>query len=723
MKSRGEKATDRSRWRNALPLLVVLAGVLAYTNSFDGVLLFDDEHHIVNNEQLKQSTLWWNYIVESRRPVVSASLVLNYALGRLDVWGYHAFNLTVHLLAGLTLFGVVRRTLLLQPGLVGTASGARWFALSVALIWVVHPLQTQSVTYIIQRGESMMGLFYLLTLYCAIRGIDSRRGGFWQGASVLACALGMGSKAVMVTAPLIVLLYDRVFVSPSIGRALRRRWGLYVGLAGTWAVLAACGVLGGVLDPAERSRATAGLAFKGISPLEYALTQPGVILHYLKQSVWPHPLCLDYAWPVARSAGAVMVPSLVLAALLGTTVLLLRRKGALGFLGVWFFAIIAPTSSVIPIKDVAFEHRMYLSLASVVILSVGVGHAGLGWLFARFAFPTGLRRFATASSVGAVVLALLVMTTVRNRDYHSAEAMWRTVTAIRPNNARAHSNLGALLTKRNEMEEGIEELHEALRIDPDRSRAHFHLGKALVKLGKPTEAIRSYRAGIASDATYAIAHCNLGNALSTVGRSEEAIASYRRALAIEPSHVLSHYNLGNALLETGRLEESIAAFDRVVQIDPSQGDAHSNRANALMRLGRVADAIDAYQRAIAIDPNHTVARFNLGNALARAGRMDDAVEAYRAVLRLDATHASAATNLGSALAELGRYEEAADAYAIALRANPRHLSAHLNLGSALLESGDPTAAVEAFRAALAIDPDNAAARRGLTSATAAAREK
>jgi protein O-mannosyl-transferase len=172
------------------------------------------------------------------RPVVNLSLALNYALGGSNVWGYHALNLAIHIiLAGLTLFGVVRRTLL-RPALRERFSpSAARLALVVAVLWTAHPLQTEAVTYVSQRCESLMGLFYLLTLYCFVRGADSQRCGWWFTLSVVACLLGMATKEVMVTAPLLVLLYDRTFVTGSFRKAWTRHRRLYLSLAGTWLLL------------------------------------------------------------------------------------------------------------------------------------------------------------------------------------------------------------------------------------------------------------------------------------------------------------------------------------------------------------------------------------------------------------------------------------------------------------------------------------------------------
>lgn len=266
------RPVGRVEW---LPLLIVGAGLAAYANSFQGPFLFDDIGHIVQNERIRDLWSPAGYLA-TRRPVVALSLAVNYAISEYRVWSYHAFNIGVHVLAGLTLFGIVRRTLernsLLEAGVspagcrpayvsprgrkpaarraetenalrharVPSPAGApaSWFALATAAIWVVHPLQTQSVSYTVQRGEALMGLFYLLTIYAVLRGADSaKRSRWWYAAAVVTSALGMGSKAVMVTAPVVVLLFDRTLIAGSFLEAWRRRWGLYVGLVASWSVL------------------------------------------------------------------------------------------------------------------------------------------------------------------------------------------------------------------------------------------------------------------------------------------------------------------------------------------------------------------------------------------------------------------------------------------------------------------------------------------------------
>lgn len=223
--------------RKLVPLLLVIAGILAYHNSLFTPFVFDDSVSITLNRTIRHLWPVWEALLPPHRtglpvegrPVVNFTLAVNYALGGVTPWGYHALNLAIHILAGLTLFGIARRTLL-RPAMSGRfGAEATSLALAIALLWTVHPLQTEAVTYVVQRAESLMGLFYLLTMYCFIRGVESRWPGRWYALSVAACLLGMGSREVMVSAPLMVLFYDRTFVAGSFPEAWKRRWWLYRG--------------------------------------------------------------------------------------------------------------------------------------------------------------------------------------------------------------------------------------------------------------------------------------------------------------------------------------------------------------------------------------------------------------------------------------------------------------------------------------------------------------
>ena len=552
--------------RKFFPVLVMAAALLAYRNSLTGPFIFDDVLSISENPTIQQLSPIWRVlspphagaITVEGRPLINLSLAINYALGGSNVWGYHALNLTVHILAGLTLLGIVRRTLL-QPRLRERfGAAANELALAAAVLWTVHPLQTESVTYVIQRAESITGLLYLLTLYCFMRGTDSRRSRPWFGLCVAACALGMTSKEVMVSAPVMVLLYDRTFVSGSFREAWRRRRTLYLGLAATWIALGfvlASGQLPATLGTAQRL---------GLTGWEYFLTELGVMLHYLRLSVWPHPLCFDYyGWPVARAWTSILPPALVLVILLGASAWAWKTNSAWGFLSAWFFLILAPSSSVIPLDSPVYEHRLYLPLAAVIVPAV----LGIYVLVGRRSMAVFV----------LLAIGLGFLTWRRNQDYRSELAIWRDTTAKAPNNPRAHNYLGIALSNADRVQEAIEQYEQALRLKPD----------------------------------YAEAQYNLGNALLASGRTQEAASHWQQAVNIDPNYTDARNNLGAALAQAGRFPEAIAQFDSVLRITPQDAEVHYNLAVALEQAGRIEEAIGHYEQALRLKPDYPGARYRL----------------------------------------------------------------------------------------------------------------
>jgi protein O-mannosyl-transferase len=506
--------------RKLAPLLLVLAGLLAYQNSFTAPFVFDDTSSILNNDSIRH--LWPigdalsppSVAGVGGRPVFNLSLAVNYALGGYNVWGYHALNLAIHILAGLTLLGVVRRTLL-QPALRERFGAvANELALATAVLWTVHPLQTESVTYVSERCESLMGLFYLLTLYCFICGTASPSAGLWFMLSVATCLLGMATKEVMVTAPLIVLLHDRTFVAGSFRAAWKQRWRLYTGLAATWLLL------GYLLIGLHYRKVGYGL---GLTWQAYAMTECRSVVSYFWLAIWPHPLVFDYGSDTISNLADAAPYALILLVLIGVVVIALKRWPAIGFLGAWPFVILAPASSVIPVVGQPMaEHRMYLPLAAVITLVVMGIYALMG------------RRSVGVFLVLAVGLGLL--TAQRNEDYRTKLSIWTDTVAKCPDNVRARSNLGRALLNAGRMPEAIEQYEQALRIQPNFAPAHDSLANALVQEGRLDEAIRHYEQALRFDPGLVDAHYDFGLALEKAGRVPEAIQQYEQALRLRPGY-------------------------------------------------------------------------------------------------------------------------------------------------------------------------------------------
>ena len=669
--------------------------LLAYQNSFSGQFLFDDIPNITENETVRSLGNAWRTVSYDTRPVTTLTLAANYALGGLDVWGYHAFNVAVHALAALALFGLVRRTLLL-PRLndrYGPSAGGLAFA--VALLWAVHPLHTQSVTYVVQRAQSLTGLFAFLTLYALVRGATADRGRVgWYAAAVAACAAGMGCKQDMVVAPMLALLYDRIFLSGSWRELARRRWGLYAALAGTWLVLASSYWVAFGLNPAAApagtpaapasaagEKPTAGFALKRVTPRQYALTETGVILYYLRLAAFPHPQCLDYYdWPIAHDLGDVALPALAVLAILAATGAALAARPALGFLGAWFFLTLAPSSSVLPINDVANEHRLYLPLAALAALAVLAGEAALRALAARGRLAPASARRLGAVAVALAAAALGAQTVARNRYYADVSVMWLDVVAQHPTNYRALHIVATNYRGRGQFAEAADYVGRALQIT-DYAAAHALLGECLLNLGRVREAAHHFREVIRladEDHPINIArppvgefHYFLARALEKLDDVPGAIEHYRESLRLTPAANPAAINLGRIYARQGDWDRAAALCRTAVAALPANRDAHNNLGLVLARLGRDDEAAAEFRRAVELDPDYANGFNNWGRLLDRQGRPAEALKAFTRAGRLTPNDPDILANAAHALAAQGHREEAAVLYKRAVELDPQ----------------------------------------------------
>ena len=581
--------------------LIVLVGCVAYWNSLKGAFVFDDVPLIEQNPTLR--SLWPPGAVLSPppggspvtgRPLVNLSLAVNYALGGTQPWGYHVVNLAVHILAGIALFGIIRRTLMLprlREQFVGRSAG---LALAVAVIWLAHPLQTESVTYVCQRAESLAGLLYLAAVYCCVRAFQADRGLRWKIAGVALCLAGMATKETVATLPVVVLLYDRTFLSRSLREAMRRRWGMYSSLAATWALLAVL-----VFQTGNRG-GTAGFG-QGITSWEYARTQFGAIVHYLRLCVWPNPLILDYGTGLATGARQVVPYAIVVIGLLTATVLSMRYLPWAGFLGACFFLLLAPSSSFVPVATQTLaEHRMYLPLAAVIVTVVMVADWAWGRLVSPVASVGGLRAAARwaipVAVVGALVAGETYLTILRNDDYRSDLAIWQDTVQNAPSNTRARTSLGVALMSRGQVAQAIQQYRQVLACKPDDPEAHNNLGVALDSQGQTAQAIMEYEQALKARPGFAEAHYNLGTVLASQGHIAEAIEHYRQALETEPGIAQVHNNLGVLLAERGEFDEAIWHIERALQLRPDYAVARENLNRTLAQRRATAPAPDTPAR-------------------------------------------------------------------------------------------------------------------------------
>jgi tetratricopeptide (TPR) repeat protein len=706
------------------------------------------------------------------RPTFSLSLALtNHFLGD-EPQAQHAVNLLIHICAALLLFGIVRRTASLPRFAGSSVARPTWLALGAALIWLVHPLQTEAVTYVVQRAESLMGLLVFTTLYCSIRAMEGRHRLGWQTAAIVACVLGTGAKQTAVFAPLLVLLYDFVFLSRT-----RTKWVrpfFYVALATPlWVVLLTHGFL------TEHSAMWA--RFEPVRYLSYALAQPGVVLHYLRLFVWPDDLFLYVNTRLfeVQSLAQVLVPTTILVAVFVATIYYVVRRHWIGFVGAWFFIMLGPTSSFFDVSDLIQEHRMYVPLAALSVLAV----VGTDSAVRRLA--AGVTKHGRAA-IEAVLLAVVVLglgmrTHARNWDYHheftaiqpadlhrdytiladhyltsdrlidaeaarqrellsspdadardlpfahfiiglahardgdlkdAATELRRTVE-LDPDFAYAHHRLGMVLRKLDDLPGATEQFHEAIRIDPTLVYARKELALTLERAGDDAAAEKQLELALQTQPAFGEGLFELGILAQSRGDEEEAAQRFQEAVASQPTLVEPHYELGLLYLGKGDDESALEHLETTVRLRPDFPEAQKALGMALARFDRLAEARQHLERAIELRPDYADAHNELGIVLRREGDLDAAARHFERALKLDPECPDFHYQLGRLFMEKHDDARAMDEFRIALTNDPDHFHATFDMGNALVETGELSAALPYLEKAAALHPDDDAASRHL----------
>ena len=563
-------------------MLLASGGLLAYSNTFFAPFIFDG---VALQKQLRQ--LSWDgqpWLRPPPRTIGYLTFDLQHTIHGNWLPGFHAVNLAIHLTAGWLLYWIIHRTIL-RSGAADSLRVHAWaLAITAAAVFVLHPLQTQSVTYLYQRFESLMGMLFLASLACfmqACAATENRRRVLWSVAAWGLVLLSAATKEVGVMAPLVMLWYDRVFVSGS-WRAVRQRRAWFFLPTGLLFVAGAAFLI------LNRDHYMGGGIFKtkSVGVLEYARTQPAVILHYLRLFFWPRGQCLDLVWSPADEWQEIWPPLAGLIALLGLTGWAVWNHAWARFLLGSFFLILAPTSSVLPIVDLAFEHRMYLPIAPLATLvTIAAATAG-DMLFARSGSGPGRRLLEAAGplAAGALVAALGATTYARNEIYRTRSGAWANVLLTRPNNSRALGNLAWCLAGEGGDRETIVALHRrALSIKPNLAISHRGLASHLFQT-EPEQALVHAREAIRLEPNNPVNFNNLG-ILLVDSEPAEAERLFRESLKQAPNEEYVLHNLVRLLINSGRLDEAISILRDAARRHPDWPETRQ-LLNGLQQLKR-----------------------------------------------------------------------------------------------------------------------------------------
>lgn len=472
-------------------LMIVAAVVVCYSNALHGDFHFDDDLTITENQKIKdiKNVIHMNWIdayLHGGRPITELTFAVNYALGGINVVGYHMVNLLLHLLAVFWVYLFTRKTLLLAGH-----EKSEVLALITAGIFGLHPVQSESVTYISQRSEALASLFCLMSLFFFItarqRGFN-RRGALLYIAGLSAFVIGIGAKEIIITLPALYVLYDFYFLDK---KPLLKR----LAVPAPFIIFALIYIGIRFLDLKDNT--VAGFNVEGVTAQEYFMTQFRVIMTYLRLIVFPVHQNLDYDFPIHRNffEPEIFLSFIFLVFICGVAVLWRRRHKVASFGVLWFFIVISPTSSFVPVIDVIFEHRIYLALWGIVTALVLVLYEAYARLLSGRNFfarnPGTAGRFAFVS-VLAVMIIFGGALYERNKVWQTKLSLWTDVASKSPNKPRAHNNLGNCYFIQNDFSAAIPHYKRAIALDPAWYESYYNLAVSLENIGRKADAVYYY---------------------------------------------------------------------------------------------------------------------------------------------------------------------------------------------------------------------------------------
>jgi len=551
------------------------------------------------------------------RPLPYFTFAVNHALGGLEPFGYHVFNVVVHLANGWLLWWVVSWTLarrgMGRPDAEPRADAGTVAAIAAA-VWLLHPIQTEAVSYVYQRIEVLAATAAFGTLATFLAAVDAEgtRQRLLVAASVACAAAGMACKEWFVVVPPLILLFDLLVVGGPWRQVLVRRGWWHAALAATWLVLAAVVVSQRGLY-SEFAADASGLQHR----LLYLVNQPAVILWYLTLLVVPVGQSLDHGMPLA-TGWWLAAPCLVLAGALAACLIAFRRHAAAAWLGLAFFLLLAPTSSIQPVHDACVEHRMYLPLAVVTFNRNAI-----------YATPRAAWADAVAKSPpSSRARARLATELSRDQQHDEAIAIAREAVALRPTGTVEHAALAAALLNAGRDAEAAAVCRQGLAAaggpggwrDPVARRLEIYLGMALDRGGDPAGR-RLLAEAVRADPDSLVAREQLARALVR-DEPRQAAELYRQLVSVTPRDPQLRYDLGCALAAFAPAEAE-EAFRAAIGLDPENADAHNNLAGLLFAASRLDEAIAAYRACLRIRPDHPLAGQNLAAAEAARARAGD----------------------------------------------------------------------------------------------------
>jgi len=578
-----------------LVLLFIAVTVTAYSNTFDVPFQFDDEMSISMNPLVTSVSNIPTILEGSKgpfasRPIMHASFTLNYYFGKLNPRGYHIVNLILHLINGVLLYLLVTRTL----SLAGYEPRQRRTAAVIAsMVFLLHPVQTEGVTYVISRSTLFATMFFMLGLMLYAKAATAeRRRWLYVAALFVVSLLGMGSRENFATFAVMVIAYDVIFITKLDVKATLRHYRAYVPVFLSVAYLAYI-ILNNTYDVSGEFNVVS------VPPVDYFFTEFKVQWTYLRLLVLPLNQNIDYDYPISHS---LFEPATLAAMIgyLGLWVFALRnakKRPVASFSLLWFLVTLIPISFGVTVlglrlDDVIFEHRLYLPGAGIIMGASVAATRALEMLKER------KRGIALAAIVIVLVPSLGAATFARNSVWRSDFSLWRDAALKSPGKPRPENNLGRAYAARGYRDKAIEHYKRALAIDPDFGDTLYNLGLAYSEEGHADLARKYYEKAVAVRPDMADAQINLGNIYLDMGRPDLAVERYKAALKQIPMFSIAHVDLGNAYVALGQYDKAIEHFMAAIKIKPYDSGVYNNLANAYYLDGQTEEANKYFKKAM-----------------------------------------------------------------------------------------------------------------------------
>jgi tetratricopeptide (TPR) repeat protein len=719
-------------------LLIIVLGILVYSNTFDVPFQFDDMEYIIDHPAVRD----FKYFLDpsrivnldispdmkrclSARYVAYLSFWVNYRFGGLDVTGYHALNLAIHIINALLVYYIVTLTFM-TPSLRGSSLKVHpeFVALFSGLLFVAHPVQTMAVTYILQRWASLVALFYLSSIILYVKwrigtmeGSRHDKGTFAHRISCISyllslifCVIAMKTKENAFTLPLMIAFYELLFfnTSRSIDGVKTGRRMLYLIPFIITMLIIPFTYMTMITDSGELSAVLSGTTRLHIEHdrLDYLLTQFRVISTYIKLIFMPVHQGIYYDNMVYQSLAE---PPVILSLIFLLSILCFGgyllywsrvRRNALvapAFGIFWFFITLSVESSVIPIMDVINEYRVYLPSAGA-FMAITSGAVLL-------AAGSRLAQKAAVWVAVMVVLALSGATYARNTVWQSEASLWEDAVRKAPNSSFGHYYLGKAYEGEGLTEKAIDAYKASIRLNPEAIWTHNKLAALYFINSMFDKAIVHYKLSLELDPEDVVGYINMGKAYMEKGLIKNADEQFRTALRVDPDNAALYSDIGNAYLQGGYVDKAIEHFETALRLNPeNEAIAHNNLGAAYQSKGLFEKAVEHYRLAAELEPRNPASYFNLGTAYQSRGLLDNAIQLYQIVLKVAPDYSEAHSNLGVAYQSMGMTDKAIEHYRAALELNPKNALAHYNLGLIYFQKDFIEEAREEFKAALRIDP-------------------